>query len=256
MKFIHAIAINMALHISVLAYPARAAASETMEYDITWVGISVGTMSIRSQTAEDGILRRTLRIWNRPWIALVYPVDTTIDATIEPTPDGPRHTIVKKISEHKFVQNDTLVLMPDAGKAVWSNAVSNVVYAFEVPRNSKDLVTLFFDLRDAAGDGPLKAGGEYRLVMDNGIHAFEIAVSPPKSIRTPYGRMHALPVKAVSKSPVLFSRNTPRSIWVVGSPPVVLFADVETRFGSVRGTLVKWEVDGKPVDLATLGRIR
>ena len=201
----------------VSAVAARAAQNETMEYDISWVGISVGTMMVRSETDPHGTMVRSIRVWNRPWIALVYPVDTTIESTVEQTPDGPRYTVLKKVSERNFVQNDVLVVRPDAGKAVWSNAVSNVVHSFDVPRGSKDLVTLFFDLREAAGEGNLEAGGEFQLVMDDALHTFEIQVAPMKSIRTPYGRMHAIPVKAVSKSAALFSRNTPRSIWVCWS---------------------------------------
>ena len=34
---------------------------------------------------------------------------------------------------------------------------------------------------------------------------------------------------------------------VAAAKPVVVFADVETRFGAVRATLSKWEIDGQPV---------
>ena len=77
-----------------------------MEYDITWVGVSVGTMTIQSETNVAGHLVRTLRMWNRPWIAVVYPVDTTVSCEIEPTPEGPRHTVRKKVRENKFRQDD------------------------------------------------------------------------------------------------------------------------------------------------------
>ena len=61
--------------------------------------------------------------------------------------------------------------------------------------------------------------------------------------------IEAIPVDAVSKSPTLFSRNRPKSVWVATAKPAVLFADVESRFGPVRATLVKWTVDGVPVAL-------
>ncbi|MDD4118253.1 MAG: hypothetical protein PHI39_08580, partial [Kiritimatiellae bacterium] len=51
--------------------PARGQIRETLAYDITWVGVSVGTMSVRSETGDDGALVRSIRIRNRPWIALV-----------------------------------------------------------------------------------------------------------------------------------------------------------------------------------------
>ncbi|HAL91440.1 MAG TPA: hypothetical protein DCM68_00215, partial [Verrucomicrobia bacterium] len=196
---------------------ALAAGAERMEYDITWVGVSVGTMAVQGGTNENGHLLRSVRIWNRPWIALVYPVDTTVECTIEPTPEGPRHVIYKKVSEHGFVQDDTLVLLPDAGIATWSNAVAHTVQTAAVPKGSRDLVSFFFDLRAALAGGPLAAGGDYQLVMDGAIHDLEIKIGKPKTLRTPHGRMEAIPVDAISKSPTLFSRNRPRSVWVATS---------------------------------------
>jgi hypothetical protein len=229
--------------------PARAADAELMEYDITWVGISVGTMTVQGETDEIGRIVRSVRLWNRPWIAAIYPVNTTLECVVEQTPEGPRHTVFKKVLENDFRQDDTLVLLPDLGRAVWSNALQKTVRTSSVPIGSRDLVSFFFDLRDAAGGGRLQAKGNYQLVMDGAIHALEITTGSAERIRTPYGRMEAIPVKAVSKSPTLFSRNRPRAVWVATAKPVVLFADVESRFGAVRATLAKWEVDGVAVPL-------
>lgn len=230
------------------AIPAWAASTEFMEYDITWVGISVGTMTVKSESNETGRLLRSVRIQNRPWIAAIYPVDTTIECLIEQTPEGPRHTITKKVAEKDFVQDDTLVLFPAAGLTLWSNAVKKTVQSSTVPKGSRDLVSFFFDLRDAASKDQTKVNGDYQLVMDGTIHALEITTGPIKNIRTSFGRMDAIPVKAVSKSPTLFSRNRPRAVWVATSKPTVLFADVESRFGSVRATLSRWDIDGQTVE--------
>ena len=231
-----------------LLRPVAAASRELMEYDITWVGVSVGTMSVQNETDDDGTAFRAIRIWNRPWIAALYPVDNTIECRIETTTEGPRHTVTKKMGEKNFIQDDTLTLWPGAGRAVWSNAVSNVVHSFEVPKGSMDFVSFFFDLRDAARNDPTVAGGYYRLVMDQSVHALEIQIGAKEIIRTPRGTAEAIPVRAVSKSPTLFSRNRPRAVWVASARPVVLFSDVQTRFGAVRATLETWEIDGRPVD--------
>lgn len=228
--------------------PASAAATEVLEYDVSWVGVSVGTMEIRSGTNETGHLVRSLRIWNRPWIALVYPVSTFVECEIEPTDRGPKHTVRKLVSERDFKQDDLLVLWPDQRAAYWSNAVARTSHWSLVPKGSRDLVTFFFDLRDVLAGSPLSAGGRYQLVMDGAIHDLDIEVGVPKKIRTGFGRLEAVPVKAESHSPTLFSRNRPKSVWVATARPAVLFADVESRFGPVRATLVKWEIDGKPVE--------
>ncbi len=236
--------------VGLLGLPAsgRPASSEFMEYDITWVGISVGTMTIQCRTNGAGNLVRTLRMWNRPWIALVYPVDTTIECEHEETPEGPQYTIHKQVLEKEFRQDDTLVLLPDSGIAIWSNAVNNAVQTSAVPKGSRDIVSFFFDLRDVLANGPLQAGGDYQLVMDGAVHDLEIQTGKPRSLRTPLGRQEAIRVEAISKSSTLFSRNRPKSVWVALSKPAVLFADVESRFGTIRSTLVKWEIDGKPVE--------
>lgn len=228
---------------------AQAVRTELMVYDITWIGISVGSMTVESATNEAGNLLRTIRIQNRPWISALYSVDNTLQCVSDKTPEGNRHTITKKMAEMNLRQNDTLVLLPDAGRAVWSNSMSNTVHAFTVPKGSRDFVCFFFDLRDAAGGGPLIANGEYQLVMDKEIQSLQIKTGSAENIRTPNGHMEAIPVQAISESPTLFSRNKPRAVWVATTKAVVIFADVETRFGNVRGTLVKWEVDGQPVQL-------
>ncbi len=232
-----------------LTVPVASAQSERMEYDITWIGVSVGTMRVQSETLEDGSVLRSIRVWNRPWIAKVYPVDNTIECRIEATTEGPRHTLTKQMSERNFTQDDVLVLWPETGRAVWSNAVSNVVHSFEVPPGTRDYVSFFFDLRDAAANQSWAVDGDYQLVMDGDVHALELQVGESTRIRTPLGRRDAIPVKAISRSPTLFSRNQPRSVWVCPVRPVVLSADVVTRFGAVRGTLSHWEIDGQPIDL-------
>lgn len=232
-----------------LAMPPRGHAGrvETLDYDITWIGVSVGTMTVRSESRDDGSQWRSIRIWNRPWMARIYPVDNRIDCLTEPSPDGPRHTVTKQMGEKNFFQDDTLTLWPEAGKAIWSNAVSNTVHTFEVPRGAQDFVSFFFDLRDAAGADAWDSEGDYALVMDDSLEHLKIQVGTPRIIRTPYGRLSATPVKAVSTSKTLFSRNKPRAVWVSPNPPAVMFADVDTRFGTVRGTLTTWEIDGHPV---------
>ena len=248
MKSRGAILACVAAAICAAAQPARAAGTEFMEYDVTWVGLSVGAMTIRSETNGAGRTTRSLHLWNRPWVALVYPVDSTVECTIEPTPEGPRHVVVKKVAEKNFFQDDTLVLYPDQGLAIWSNALAKTSYRSAVPKGSRDLVSFFFDLRDVLASGPMQVGGDYRLVMDGAIHELEIKAGEPRTIRTPQGRLKAIPVQAKSKSPTLFSRNRPESVWISTGTPAVISADVASRFGPVRLKLVRWERDGAPVD--------
>ncbi len=154
------------------------------------------------------------------------------------------------MAEKNFAQDDTLVIWPDTGQAVWTNAVSNTVHSFTVPKGSRDFVSFFFDLREAAAGGQLKAAGDYQLVMDGAVHALELKTGKPRRIRTPHGRMQAIRVQAISKSPTLFTRNRPKAVWVAATEPAVLFADVNTRFATVRATLVSRTVDGEIVVIA------
>lgn len=227
-----------------------AAGTEEMIYDITWIGISVGSMTVTQDEEKDtGAILRTIRIRNRPWISAIYSVDNTIRCRMEETPEGPKYTVSKQMAEENFAQNDILTLWPDKELATWSNAVEQTVQTFPIPKTARDFVSFFFDLRDTVGDNALQANGTYQLVQDAGVHALELSTGEPRRIRTPFGRMEAIQVKAVSKSKQLFSRNRPKAVWVSASKPVVLFADVETRFATVRGTLVTWTVNGKSVPI-------
>lgn len=252
MRWIPTIFRVLSLPVLAVALPVSAATTERMEYDITWVGVSVASMTVQNDVDEAGRVFRSVRIQNRPWLSKVYPVDTTVECTIEETAEGPRHTVIKKVSEKNFVQDDTLFLWPDAGRAVWSNAVEHMVQTSSVPKGSRDLVSFLFDLRDTARDETWEPGGQYSLIMDGRINELEIFPHPPESIRTPFGRMKAISVTAVSKSPELFDRNKPRAVWVSCARPIVVFADLQTRFGPVRATLSDWERDGRPLDMKSL----
>lgn len=222
-------------------------ATEYMEYDISWLGVGIGTLSIHGATDENGIITRSIRVYNRPWIAAIYPVDDTVVCVIEPSEDGPRHTVTKIVNEKHFRQNDVLTLWPDTGRVTWINTLKNRQKSITAPVGSRDLVSFFFDLRDSLAGSPMRIGGLYQLVMDGGIHELEITCGEPSLLRTPYGKIRARPVQAISHSPVLFSRNRPRNLWLAEAVPALLMADVRTPLGIVRGTLIKWEVNGQAV---------
>ncbi len=227
--------------------PLHAMEPERLEYDITWVGISIGTMVVQNELDAAGQPARLLRMWNRPWIARFYPVETTIECRILPGPDGPCHAVYKHVRENNFRQDDTLLLWPTQGRAVWSNQLTQTAVEFATPHGAHDVVTFFFDLRDQINAAPDPAGGDYELVMDDGVHGLTLRLGAAQRIRTPFGRVAAVQVKAISKSPTLFSRNRPKAVWVATSLPVVLFADVDSRFGAVRATLTQWTRGNKPV---------
>lgn len=220
--------------------------TEFMEFDITWVGVSVGSMTVREEQYEDQSIHRAIHIKNRPWISLIYPVDNLVVCRITRDEEGPLHDVTKKMGEKDFLQNDILVLRPDQGRAIWTNAVSNTVHQFDVPAGAKDFVSFFFDLREAGLTLKPDERRGYQLVMDEGVHALELSIGPSKTLRTPFGKQKAVPVHAVSKSESLFSRNRPKAVWISENQSAVLFADVQSRFGAVRATLTRWELDGKP----------
>lgn len=240
-------AIPLLLALLLTGGAARAMEPERLEYDITWVGISVGTMVVQNELDADGHSVRLLRMWNRPWIARFYPVDTTIECSIIPGPDGPGHVVRKHIRENTFRQDDTLWLWPAQGRAIWSNQLTQTATEFTTPTGAHDMVTFFFDLRDMLATAPGPAGGDYELVMDDGVHGLTIHMGAAQRIRTAFGRVEAVQVKASAKSPLLFSRNRPKAVWVATRQPVVLFADVDSRFGAVRATLTQWTRGNQPV---------
>ena len=232
-----------------LAVPpaARAGRLEVMTYDISWLGMTVGGMTVQEERRNDAILR-TIRVRSRPWVGTLYHVDSTVRCLIEPTPEGPCHTVSKVLAEGDFVQNDTLLLWPATGTCIWSNAVAQTCTTSSVPASAQDAVSFFFDLRDALSRGS-GASGDYRLIMDGAAHALEIKTGASKKIKTAFGKTDATAVSAVSKSPTLFARNKPKDIWVAKARPAVLAVDMSTALGTVHATLQSWTVDGAEVKI-------
>jgi hypothetical protein len=230
------------------ATSARAAERhEVMEYDISWLGMTVGGMTVQEQRDGGGVVTRSIRVRSRPWVATLYRVDTTVRCVIEPTPDGPRHTVGKVVAEGGFTQDDTLTLWPATGVCIWSNAIAQSCTTSSVPVNTQDVVSFFFDLRDTLTRQTASTSADYRLVMDGTAHALEIKRGATKKISTPFGKVEAADVRAASKSPTLFSRNKPKGIWVATACPAVLAVDVGIAVGTVHVTLKSWKVDGEAV---------
>ena len=220
-----------------------------MTYDISWLGMTVGNMTVQEEQRDDGATHRSVRVRSRPWVATLYRVDTTIRCAIEPTDDGIRHTVTKSIAEGDFTQNDTLLLWPATGVCIWSNAVDKTHITSSVPPNTQDVVSFFFALRDTLQRHPTPTPERYQLVMDGAAHALDITLGETKKIKTPFGRVDAVAVNALSKSPTLFSRNKPKNIWVAKTRPAVLAVDVSITLGTVHITLQSWTIDGIAVKL-------
>jgi len=228
---------------------AHAGKTEAMTYDISWLGMTVGGMAVLNEQRDDGTTLRSIRVRSRPWAATLYRVDTTIQCVIEPTPGGIRHTVTKAIAEGDFNQNGTLQLWPATGTCIWSNATDKSCVTSSVPVNTQDAVSFFFDLRDTLQRQATPAAETYRLVMDGAAHVLEIRRGETKKIKTPFGKVDAVAVNAVSKSPTLFSRNKPKNIWVAKSRPAVLAVDVSITLGTVHVTLQSWTTNGFAVKL-------
>jgi len=225
----------------------QAGRHEVMTYDISWAGMTVGGMTVQDEQRDDGTTHRSIRVRSRPWVSTLYRVDTTVHCAIEPTPDGPSHTVTKAVTEGDFSQNDTLLLWPATGTCIWSNAVEKTSVTTSVPTNTQDVVSFFFDLRDTLTRQAVATNESYRLVMDGTTHALDITLGATKKIKTPLGKVDAVAVNAVSKSPTLFSRNKPKNIWVAKKSPAVLAVDVSITLGTVHITLQSWTTNGVAV---------
>lgn len=237
------LAILLALLIPV--HSLRAAPQEQMEYQVCWMGTTVGTMFVESEQQADGTLLRSIRVKNSAWVSRISSVDTTIQCSILATSAGPRHTVSKHVSENGFVQNDTLTLWPDSGRAIWFEAIAQTCTTSSLPPGTRDIVSFFFDMRETFAAGSMKTGEVYRLVMDGQAHELAIQADAVETISSLFGRQKATPLHILSKSPTLFVRNRPRRVWVAVDSPVVLATDVKTRLGTVRIKLIKWTRDGE-----------
>lgn len=226
-------------------------ATEEMEYAISWLGIPVGRMIVNAQEEADGTLQRAVQIAHAGWLSLIYPVDNRVHCVSRHTAEGRLHQVTRRIGEKDFVQSDQLRVLPDAGQAVFLNALDETETSFSVPPDTLDYVCFFFALREALPGLTMENAAaqpvDYALVMDDAVHPLALYSGAAKTIRTEKGKISAAPVRVVSKSPALFARNRPEKVWVLPEPPVVVLAEVETRFNRVKAHLVRWEKNGEPV---------
>jgi hypothetical protein len=251
---IRALARNGIILFLSVALPAAARADgtdthhiETQTYTVAWLGMSVGDVTVREETQADGIRTRSLSAKSYKWASAVHTVDYAVRCVTQPTPEGPRHTLSRTVSEDAFHQHDTLTLWPETGRCVWSNALSSVCATSSVPVGAKDAVSFFFDLRNAFSAPAAAAATNYLLVADGAAHTLALSVSAEETLKTRFGKVKAANISAVSKSPAVFTRNKPKAIWVAtGARPAVLRVDVRTRMGTVRLTLDTWTRDGQP----------
>lgn len=223
--------------------------SETFDYEITWAGISLGKMNVWSHSDDDdGRIERGIHIKSHRWLSGIYPVDNRIVCLREKTTNGERFTVTKVIHESTFQQHDILILRPNRKKAEWTNVLEERFVEYEIPEQARDYVSFFFAMREAL-QTIRDTNNDFQLVMDEGIHALEIKIGDKTNrVKTAKGKAPALSVDAISKSPVLFSRNKPRSIWVSTTHPIILSTEASTKFGPVRIALKSWNQNGEEMN--------
>ena len=222
--------------------------NELMVYRMSWMGTTIGEMTLSSSISTNGALLRSMRVRSRSWARLFSSLDDTV--TCESCGEGAalRRVVRKRVSEDGFEQDDRLVLWPNRGLAVF-DAGDGVCTTSSVPVGLEDMVTFFYDLRDLAParTNGMPLAGVRNLVMDGVAHEIALTTGPVVRVDVPWGEADALSVEAESHSDGLFVRNVPRAIRIGLSPPALLSMEIEHGGHTVHVRLRDWLRDGAPV---------
>lgn len=227
---------------------AAAYTNELMVYRMSWMGTTIGEMTLSSSVTTNGGTLRSMRVRSRSWARLFSNLDDTVTCESDGEGADLRRVVRKRISEDGFVQDDQLVLWPNRGQAIF-DAGDGGCTTSSVPVGLEDMVTFFYDLRDLAParTNGTSLAGERHLVMDGVAHKIALTTGPVVRVEVPWGKADALSVEAQSHSDGLFVRNVPRDIRIGLSPPVLLSMDVEHGGHTVHVRLRDWLRDGEPV---------
>ena len=221
--------------------------SEVMEYDIKWGAVTAGkaTMSCR-RYSEGGtnVWIRVMQAKSQGWVSLFKRIDSQIVSLERINEVGETmYEVHKLIREGSFRQDDFLTVDSVRKVASWSDRRAKTNVEFMIPEGTQDYVSMMFSLR-SLGDLPRDEPRLYALIMDDAVHEMSAEVVDTAHVKSALGDHEARELLVKSKSPGLFVRNIPESIWVCPEQRIIVSMDISTRLGRVKTLLTRWTVDG------------
>jgi hypothetical protein len=211
---------------------------EKLIYNLTWAGIMAGTATQEIADEKDRVrIISTAR--SADWLSVFFEVEDLIETTLIRIPGqllGLPRTYRMKIREGKHRRDREIRFDHEAGKAQYTDHLSNEKVELEITRNTYDIYTSFYYVRSI----PLEVGKSVFISILDGkeLYNLEVKVLQKERIKTSLGEFNTIKIKPVMKSEGIFQKKGNIYIWLTDDArrlPVKMQSKVF--IGSVTATL-------------------
>ena len=188
---------------------------ETLTYGVYWGFISVGEAVVTSSWIEDGgvrYLQIVHRIRSNKALAMLYPVDDTIQTLIDPVTFRPVSFFMDQ-KEGRFSAKEVTTFDYGKGVAHWESFTKKKTAVYPIDQDTRDLVTfMYFMRRDGFKPG---ADRQFRVMADDKVYDLGVKVVGEEKVDVPgYGKVDCLRLDPTAKFNGLFVRKGKMTVWV------------------------------------------
>jgi len=242
MRVIRVAALVMAALIATSAaaeLPAWMLQGERITLEMTWLGITGGTMVLEAhQPAGESTYRIAMRARSSAFVSKIIEIDDRFETRIDPD----RVTAVLSTQsnrEGKRTLDERVEFDPVAGTARrWKNGRERDPLVTPAP--VMDTLGAIYFIRTLA----LEVGRTFTLTVQSGnkVYPMQVAVLERKTVKTELGRVEVFVIEPRFAEGGLFSSKGKSVIWVTAEPPhTLLRISSELPFGSLVASLTKVE---------------
>lgn len=210
---------------------------ERLTYSIYWIGIKVGTATMKVEDASEGI-NIISQVNSDEWVSLFYPVENLVRSTIKP--DGYPKNYRMKIREGRHRRDREVQFFTESYKALYNDYIKNEKVEFDLQKQAFDPLSGLYELRKR----DLMVGHtEYIDVFDSKrLWSVEVQVLRKERVKTPAGEFDTIVVKPILQSEGLFIRKGEIFIWLTDdSKKVPVMVKTKVKLGSITATLTGGE---------------
>jgi hypothetical protein len=244
------------LALSLAASPAAAAPrpwspGERMDFDITYLGITMGKARISVSPSVDGATPVSLTS-RSAGLGAVVTFRQTLVSNLDATTLLPRSSILDAAEPGGYKHTDTALFDRAAGTAtVRERGRFDKTYQIEVPPGTVDFVALIFHLRTL----PLPDGGSHTFQVLSGrkVSTVVTAVVDREWLKTAAGRFPAVKVRVPTGFDGKFSEKNPTYVWFSDDARrVVVQIATDFAIGRAEAELSSYQA-GAPEGAPTIG---
>ncbi|GMT46751.1 MAG: hypothetical protein IEMM0007_0317 [bacterium] len=194
-----------------LFMPFTVSASESLRYDLTWMGIKAGKAQLEFIEEGDS-LKIVSRAKSAKWLSVFYKVDDRVESVVlkknNPAKGG-NHWVADryrlKIREGRHRRDKEVIFDPENGTVLYINHLKNKKETYRVPENTFDPLSGFFLLRKRL----LKVNRPVHITIFDSKKVWDVRVDILKKeeVETPAGKFRTIVVKPNMKSEGIFDRK-------------------------------------------------